>query len=253
MYRSTATGTVPNSATSVPNLNDIYAHNDELLFADKLTKVWRAHVLKFGASLDRLQRQQNGNNDENGNFRFAPWTPGGTGSQLGDLLVGRPAEIIQGTRAKDVRFRMWNLDAFAQDSWKIRSNLTLEYGIRGGYWTNNAELNGLGNWFDPSAYDPSKGAFTDPPDDTQLNGVRYAALGQAPLGVLPNRSPFTLPRANVAWNIRGDGVSVLRGGYGMFANRPRGSVEQGPALSVRRTRITCSRTPSTIRASVERG
>ncbi len=43
-----------------PNLNDIYAHNDELLFADKLSKVWRAHVLKFGASLDRLQRQQNG-------------------------------------------------------------------------------------------------------------------------------------------------------------------------------------------------
>ena len=215
-----------------PNLNDIYAHNDELLFADKLSKVWGAHLLKFGASLDRLQRQQNGNNDENGNFLFAPWTPGGTGSQLGDVLVGRPAEIIQGTRARDARFRMWNLDAFAQDSWKIRSNLTLEYGIRVGYWTNNAEQNGLGNWFDPSAYDPSKGAFTDPPDNTQLNGVRYAALGQAPLGVLPNRSPFALPRANVAWDMHGNGVSVLRGGYGMFANRPRGSVEHGPALNV---------------------
>ena len=182
-----------------------------------------AHVLKFGVSLDRLQRQQNGNNDENGNFLFAPWTPGGTGSQLGDLLVGRPAEILQGTRARDARFRMWNMDAFAQDSWKIRSNLTLEYGIRLGYWTNNAEQNGLGNWFDPSTYDPAMGAFTDPPNDTQLNGVRYAARGQAPLGVLPNRCPFALPRVNAAWDIHGNGVTVIRGGYGMFANRPMGN------------------------------
>jgi Carboxypeptidase regulatory-like domain len=215
-----------------PNLNDIYAHNDELLFGDKLTKVRGAHVLKLGVSLDRLQRQQNGNNDENGNLLFAPWTPGGTGSQLGDLLVGRPAEIFQGTRARDARFRMWNMDAFAQDSWKLRSNLTLEYGMRVGYWTNNAELNGLGNWFDPGMYDPVAGAFTDPPNDTQMNGVRYAARGQAPLGVLPNRSPFALPRVNVAWDLHGNGVSVLRGGYGMFANRPRGSVEAGPALNV---------------------
>ena len=43
-----------------PNLNDIYAHNDELLFGDKLTKVRGAHLLKFGLSVDRLQRQQNG-------------------------------------------------------------------------------------------------------------------------------------------------------------------------------------------------
>jgi len=215
-----------------PNLNDIYAHNDELLFGDKLTKVRGAHLLKFGMSVDRLQRQQNGNNDENGNLLFAPWTPGGTGSQLGDLLVGRPAEIFQGTRAKDARFRMWNLDAFAQDSWKLRSNLTLEFGMRLGYWTNNAELNGLGNWFDPSSYDPAQGAFTDAPYDTQLNGERYASRGQTPLGVLPNRSPFALPRVNVAWDMRGNGASVLRGGYGMFSNRPMGSVEVGPALTV---------------------
>ena len=214
-----------------PNLNDLYAHNDELLFGDKFTKVNGAHLLKFGLSVDRLQRQQNGNHDENGNFLFAPFTPGGTGSQIGDLLVGRPAQISQGTRVKDSEFRMWNVDAFAQDSWKLRSNVTLEYGLRVGYWTNNAELNGLGNWFDPTTYDPAQGAFTDPPYDRQLNGVRYTSKGQAPLGVMPDRSPFALPRVNAVWDIHGDGVSVLRGGYGMFANRPRGSVEAGPALN----------------------
>ena len=126
---------------------------------------------------------------------------------------------------------MWNLDLFAQDSWKIRSNLTLDVGVRAGYWTNNAELNGLGTWFDPTTYDPTRGAFLDP-EQTRLNGVRYAALGQAPLGLLPNRPPFALPRVNMAWDINGDGTSVLRGGYGMFVNRPQGNVDYANALSV---------------------
>lgn len=135
--------------------------------------------MKFGASVARLQKQETTYNNEDGSLVFAPFTPGGTGSQIGDLLVGRPLQVQQGTRAKDARFRMWNLDLFAQDSWKIRPNLTLEIGVRAGYWTNNAELSGLGTWFDPTFYDPARGAFLDPAQ-TRLNGVRYAALGQAP-------------------------------------------------------------------------
>jgi Carboxypeptidase regulatory-like domain/TonB-dependent Receptor Plug Domain len=210
---------------------DVYAHNDELLFSDKLTKLHGAHAVKIGASLARLQKQQNSYNNEDGSLVFSPFTPGGTGSQIGDLIVGRPFQVTQGTMAQDARFRMWNLDLFAQDSWKIRRNLTLDVGIRAGYWTNNAELNGLGTWFDPTTYDPAVGAFVDPAQ-TRLNGVRYAALGQAPLGLLPNRSPFAVPRVNLAWDISGDGTSVVRGGYGMFVNRPQGNVDYANALSV---------------------
>ncbi len=65
-----------------------YAHTDELLFASKLTKVHGAHALKFGASVARLQKQQNFYNNEDGGMVFTPSTPGGTGSQIGDLLVG---------------------------------------------------------------------------------------------------------------------------------------------------------------------
>ena len=54
------------------------------------------------------------------------------------MLVGRINQLDQGTRGPNGEFRMWNLDAFAQDSWKLRPNLTLEYGVRAGYWTNNA-------------------------------------------------------------------------------------------------------------------
>ena len=135
-----------------------------------------------------------------------------------------PAQILQGTRAKDTRFRMWNVDAFAQDSWKIRPNVTLEYGVRLGYWTNNAEQNDLGNWFDPGLYDSAQRRLhRSAVHAVERRAVRIARPGAARSA--PNRDPFALPRINVAWDIRGNGLSVLRGGYGMFANRPVGNVE----------------------------
>ena len=154
-------GIVPNWGGGVSNMwsagNDMYAHNDELLFSDKLTKIMGAHGLKFGVSLDRLQKQQNFNNDEEGRLIYAPqWTNGGqtTGNAVGDIFAGQITQYIAGTRGPDGEFRFWNLDGFAQDSWKLKPNLTLEYGARMGYWTNNEELNGLGGYFNPSQYHP---------------------------------------------------------------------------------------------------
>ena len=127
-------------------------------------------------------------------------------------------------------FRYWDLDAFAQDSWKIRPNLTLEFGVRFGKWTNNEELNGEGGYFTPSLYDPTAGSFLDPGTYKLLNGVCYVYNGCAPSGILPNRSAFALPRVNAAWDIDGEGKNVLRGGYGLFYNRNMGNVEYDNAL-----------------------
>src|SRR5690606_30438431 len=54
---------------------------------------------------------------------------------------------------------------------------------------------------------------------------RYVATGDAPMGFLPNRDPFAMPRVNVAWDIDGQGSNVLRGGYGLFFNRNMGNLE----------------------------
>jgi hypothetical protein len=119
---------------------------------------------------------------------------------------------------------------FAQDSWKLRPNLTLEYGVRAGYWTNNAELNGLGAYFDPAAYNPNASQYLDPGTFQQLNGYCYVSTGCADDGVLDNRSPFAMPRVNLAWDINGNGNNVLRGGYGLFYNRNMGNVEYDNTL-----------------------
>ena len=228
-------GVIPNWGGGVSNLwsaaNDMYAYNDALQFSDKLTKIAGAHGLKFGFSAERLQKQQNFQNNEETYLVFAPsWTSGSTTNAVGDILAGRITEYHQGTAPPDGEYRMWNIDGFAQDSWKLRPDLTLEYGVRAGFWPNNVEQNGLGGWFDPSFYDPRQGQWLDPGTYTKLNGVRYVSAGQAPDGVLDNRSPFAMPRVNMAWDIGGQGKNVIRGGYGLFYNRNMGNVEYDNTL-----------------------
>ena len=63
-----------------------------------------------------------------------------------------------------------------------------------------------------------------------MNGVCYVDDGCASSGILPTRSPFALPRVNMAWDIDGEGNNVLRGGYGLFYNRNMGNVEYDQTL-----------------------
>jgi hypothetical protein len=218
--------------------NDVYAHNDSLQFSDKLTKLMGTHGMKFGILLERGQKQQNFQNLEAGQLWFGTDNGTGTGNDAADMLVGRVGSFTQGTAAKGNpapgqpfgKFRYWDTDAFAQDSWKVRSNLTLEYGVRFGYWINNQELGGLGGYFDPARYNPNAGTFLDPGTFKTLNGECYVATGCAPASIVPNRGPFALPRAGFAWDIDGKGNNVVRGGYGMYFNRDMGNVQYDNTL-----------------------
>jgi hypothetical protein len=224
-------GQVGNQWSAMPN---VYAHNDSLQFSDKLTKLMGAHGFKFGVTIERGQKQQDFQNEESGQIQFDGGNTTGTGSSAADMLVGRMSAFTQGT-ARDGQpfagmphgeFRYWDYDAFAQDSWKIRPNFTLEYGVRFGKWTNNKELSGQeGGYFTPDQYDPTAPTFKDPGTFKLVNGVCYVYNGCAPGGVLPDRDAFFLPRVNAAWDINGDGNNVIRGGYGMFYNRYQGNFE----------------------------
>ncbi len=137
----------------------MFAHNDALQFSNKLTKLAGTHGLKFGFSVERGQKQQNFQNLEAGQVWFGNENTTGTGNSGADMLVGRVGQFNQGTAHNgdpapgqpSGKWRYWNIDAFAQDAWKLRSNLTLEYGVRFGIWTNNRELSGLGGYFTPDS------------------------------------------------------------------------------------------------------
>ncbi len=205
---------------------DVFAHNDALQFSDKLTKIAGSHGLKFGVTVERGQKQQNFQNDEMGYYEFDPWATGGTGGPVADLLTGRLATYGQGTAIPQGEWRYWNIDAFAQDSWKIKPNLTLEFGVRAGFWTNNGELNDFGGYFDGrrrTTPTPARSSTRAPTSASTAGSTRRPAKRRRARS--DNRSPFAMPRVNVAWDIDGQGNNVLRGGFGMFYNRNMGNLE----------------------------
>ncbi len=176
----------------------------------------------------RLQKQQNFHNNEEGYLvRFARWSPGSTGNAVGDILTGRigPTCIrARGRRTASSGCGTSTRSRRTRGSCGRTSRSSTA--CAAGYWTNNAELNGLGGYFDPSLYDPTRREFLDRATFQRLNGVCYVSSWVRPVrACFDNRGPFAMPRVNMAWDIDGEGNNVLRGGYGMFFNRNMGNVE----------------------------
>jgi hypothetical protein len=190
---------------------------------DNLSKVYNTHTLKFGAFVEQGNKNQQSNHDTD--IVLAQWgQANGTGNNFGDLYVGRPIEFTQASDRPFDNFRFYNYEFYGQDSWKMRSNVTLEFGLRAAYLPNNYERNGLGVLFDPSAYNRSQGLFING-DITKPNGFKLASRGEIPKGVLPNNGMVLMPRLNAAWDIGGKGDWVIRAGAGIFYNRVQGNYD----------------------------
>jgi hypothetical protein len=214
------------SLFSLDDPDRIFAYNSFWAASDRFTKVMNAHALRLGFGVERQSKIQNFDNASSTAFIFAPWANGTTGSDFGDLLVGRPSLVVAGTPAAQGNFVAWNFDGYVQDSWKVSKRFTLEYGLRLGKWTNNEEVNDLGAIFLPSRYDPNAGRFTDAAHK-RLNGVAYVSSGDVPRSLTGARPFLWMPRVNFAWDVNGSGVTVVRGGAGVFYNREVGNAQYG--------------------------
>ena len=98
---------------------------------DNYSKIVGTHTLKFGGQFHYDQLEENLiDNVSNGNFFFG--SSGGTsetGSDFTDFLIGAPSQYVQG-QAFPSYGRNWYFGLFAQDSWRVKSNLTFNYGVR---------------------------------------------------------------------------------------------------------------------------
>ena len=99
---------------------------------DNFSKIVGTHTIKFGGQFHFNQLEENLSNVANGNFFFGSNFSGQaseTGSDFVDFLLGAPSSYVQGQSYPSYgRSRYFGL--YAQDSWHVRSNLTLNYGLR---------------------------------------------------------------------------------------------------------------------------
>jgi len=100
--------------------------NNTYQWSDNFSKVIGRHTLKFGGSLHLDQVNINSNSINNGSFVFQGSE---TGSDYADFLLGVASTYEQGD-ASPFYIRNKYIGAYGQDSWQVRPNLVLNYGLR---------------------------------------------------------------------------------------------------------------------------
>jgi len=201
---------------------------DPILFAkkwqvsaqDNLTKVWGLHTLKMGGYFERVTNAQPGNANSNGYVALATWEGGSTGNTFADLLRGGPLDYSESSK-NPVHDMQYNLgEAYIQDSWKLKPRLTLDYGLRFSYfgpWTDNLNL-GMAA-FNAANYGNGTGSYP---------GIGWTAIdSNTPLSGVDGSWFYVTPRVGFAWDLKGTGETVVRGGVGMYRYHEPQSIYSG--------------------------
>jgi hypothetical protein len=190
----------------------LYANKYMPSISDTLTKVVGTHTIKAGFYWEYIRNAQPANNNTNGELQFNAGAATSLGNPYADMAVG----ILSGgynessfNRLNDIAYNTY--EGFVQDSWKVRKNLTLELGLRFSHFQPWADRLGFGySIFDYSKYNPS----CLPTD--YCGFLWHSRDPNVPLAGFPTRALFYQPRFGLAWDIFGNGKTVIRGGWGRF-------------------------------------
>ncbi len=118
----------PSFVMGVPITNETQI-NDTLYSSDTLSKVIGTHTLKFGGQFHLDQVNEHPNATFNGTFNIDGTE---TGSAFADFLIGVPSNFTQSS-GQPFYLRNRYAGLFAQDSWRARSDLTINIGLRWDY------------------------------------------------------------------------------------------------------------------------
>lgn len=190
----------------------LYANKYMPSFSDTVSKVLSTHTLKAGVFWEWIRNAQPANNNTNGQFNVSKKdNPNTLGNEFADLLTGTLNGYNETSfnRLNDIAYSTF--EGFVQDSWKVNKRLTVEMGLRLTHFTPWADRLGFGY----STFDYSKYSSTCTP--TQYCGFVWKKRdSNVPIGGFPTRSAFYQPRFGAAYDLLGEGKTVLRGGWGRF-------------------------------------
>jgi len=206
-----------------------YRRNEHLELYESVLLDRGAHHLKFGGYLFHLQFRPEQPDNARGAFTY---TGQFTGNPFADFLLGYPTSAVSGIGRGSEDGRTNWLHLFAQDDWRMRSNLTVNVGLRYEY---NQHMHDVTNRL--SSIDLAGRRFVVASDDNgTINSDARALLGLMPIpyvtsseaawnrGLLRPSRLRLAPRTGFALSLADD-RAVLRGGYGIFLNQWAYSVQ----------------------------
>ena len=206
--------TFPAFVMGVPITNETQVNNTYYL-SDGLSRVMGAHSLKFGGQFHIDQVNEHPNATFNGTFNINGTE---TGDPYADFLIGVPSNYTQSS-GQPFYLRNRYLGAYGQDSWRARSDLTINAGLRWDvimpFWE---KYNQLQTWVPGAESTLYPGA---------LPGLLVAGDPGIPKTLAPTSYRNFAPRLGVAYSPRfehglwktifgGGGKSSIRASYGIF-------------------------------------
>lgn len=214
------------------------------LFRDVATMTRGSHTFKFGGEVSFEKKNENGSNNTQGTFGFsAVQTQGlvgasaitGTGDSFASFLLGRANSYAEAERDVVLNLNFGRRELFAQDTWRIRPNLTLDYGVRYQYFVQPTDENNIYASFDPALFNPARVVCTTPACTSfdlsrtdPLNGIGIAgSTSRFGRQIAPSDKNNFSPRVGIAYSPRfesgigrflfgSENKTVIRAGYGFY-------------------------------------
>ena len=218
---------------------------------DNVTKVYATHTIKAGFYFETQRKSQTPYGDVNSSIQFGrdSGNPGDTNWAFSNALLGNFQTYTQLQKYVQGNYLYHNVEWYMQDSWKVRSNLTLTYGMRFSLVPPTYESTNQIAGFDPSLWNPAQtvtlyqpglsggqrvavnpltgqtaavgliGAIV-PGSGNPNNGEIQAGVGGYPQGLTNSHGVQYGPRIGVAYSI--NPKTVFRIGGGAFYERAQG-------------------------------
>jgi hypothetical protein len=206
--------TFPSFVMGVP-ITNITQVNNTYFLSEGLSRVVGSHTLKVGGQFHFDEVNEHPNATFNGTFNINGTE---TGDPYADLLLGTPSNFTQSS-GQPFYLRTRYLGLYAQDSWRVRSDLTINAGLRWDvimpWWEKYDQLQ---TWVDGKQSTLFPGA---PP------GLLVAGDPGIPKTISPTSYKNFAPRIGFAYSPKFDkglwskvfgngGQSSIRASYGLF-------------------------------------
>lgn len=248
-------GGVQNVANpSMSNGLPYYNSNTIFSLVQNFSKIVGTHATKFGLYFERTRKDQMANALTRGQVAFDRnvVNPYDTNWAWSNALLGTYSSYSEASARPQGQYRFTNLEFFAQDAWRVKPRLLLDYGLR--FYANAPQYDARNQLatFDLSLYDPAKSPVlvrpigvngarrgVDPLTGTiynegyigtfvpgvgnPVNGMAVAGTNGYPRGLYTQKAVFFAPRIGFAWDPFGHGRTAVRGGGGVFYDRIQGN------------------------------